>query len=61
MPGFIAVLDLRSRSYLDSKLIPDEIRERATKESKFEVLNVRRLKDAREAKNKRKEAQPHAN
>jgi hypothetical protein len=61
MPGFIAVLDLRSRSYLDGKLIPDEIREKATKESKFEVLNVRRLKDAREAKNKRKEAQPHAN
>ena len=61
MPGFIAVLDLRSRSYLDSKLIPEEIKEKATKESKFEVLNVRKLKDVKEAKTKRKEAQPYAN
>lgn len=61
MPGFIAVLDLRSRSYLDSKLIPDEIREKATRESKFEVLNVRKLKDVKDAKTKRKEAVNYAN
>jgi predicted phage-related endonuclease len=59
MPGFIAVLDLRSRSYLDNKLIPEEIREKATRESRFEVLSVRKLKSAGEAKSKRKEAIHH--
>jgi len=60
-PGFVAVLDLRSRSYLDSQLIPEEIREKAKRESKFEVLNVRRLKAAGEAKTNQKEAQTYAN